>query len=89
MKHRRALGREGRASAAAATGSVVRAFERWPVEFVVAVVDLESSAGVVLRGRLFPVHWLAPRRVCCSTSTALWRASATELGSNWCSMFCS
>ena len=71
MKQRSALGREGLASAAAVTVFVGCVVWFWPVEFVVVVVDLESSAVAVLRERLFPGHWLAPKRVCCSTSKAL------------------
>ncbi|KAG2286741.1 hypothetical protein Bca52824_046345 [Brassica carinata] len=88
-----ALGREGRGSAAGVTVSVGRALFRCPVVDVAVVsrpVDvLVSSVGVVVHIREFPFHWLLVKRDCCSTNKALWRASETELGSNWCSMFCS
>lgn len=81
-KHQRAFGREGRASAGSVSllaGRVL--YEAVAVSRVVA--DLLSSDRVVLRGREFSIHWFVLKRDCCSMSTACWRASETEQGSNW------
>ncbi|KAL0643553.1 hypothetical protein Bca4012_041843 [Brassica carinata] len=88
-----ALGREGRGSAVGVTVSVGRALFRCLVVNIAVVSrpvkGLVSSVGVIVRIREFTGHWLLVARDCCSTNKALWRASETELGSNWCSIFCS
>ena len=90
MKQQRAFGRDGRGSATVAAGSPVWLLLRGPVDVVVEsrpAADLVSSAIVVERVRKFPDHCVAPKRICCSTSNARCRASETEHGSNYWSMF--
>lgn len=70
------------------TGSIGWELARCPVVVVVFVLsrpvaDLVSSMNFFVRDRLFPYHWLVPNHVCCTTSKARCRASATEPGSNW------